>query len=71
MKLASRSNMARSIWKEEAYSADPKQQNSERLEVVETSDGRIDTFVQQNSPVNNELIRNSTMNELYGHEING
>lgn len=71
MKPASRSNMARSIWKEEAHSADPKQQNSERIEAVQTSDGRIDTFVQQNSPVNNELIRNSTMNELYGQEING
>lgn len=71
MKPASRSNMARSIWREEAHSADLKQQNSERIETVETSNGRIDTFVQQNSPVNNELIRNSTMNELYGQEING
>lgn len=71
MKPASRSNMAKSIWKEEAHSADPKQQNSERIEVVETSDGRIGKFVQQNSPVNNELIRNTTMNELYGQEING
>lgn len=62
---------AGSIWKEKAHSADPKQQNSERIEVVETLDGRIDTFVQQNSPVNNELIRNSTLNELYGQDIDG
>lgn len=71
MKPASGSSMAKSIWKEEAHSADPKQQNSERIEVVETTDGHIEMFVQQNSPVNNELIRNAAMNELYGQDING
>ena len=63
--------MAKSIWKEESHSADPKQQNGERVEVVEVSGERIKTFVQQNSPVNNELIRNAAMNDLYGQEING
>lgn len=62
--------MAKSIWKEEARSADPKQQNSERIDVG-TTDGRIKKYVQQNSPVNNELIRNTNMNELYGQEIDG
>ena len=63
--------MAKSIWKEESHSADPKQQNSDRTEVIEVVGGRIDKFVQQNSPVNNELIRNSVMNELYGQNVDG
>ena len=56
---------------EEAHSADPKQQRSERIEIVETSGGRIEKFMQQNSPVNNALIRNATLNELYGQNIDG
>lgn len=61
----------KSIWKEQTNSADIKQQSSEGIEVIEAESGRIDNFVQQNSPVNNELIRNATMNELYGTEIDG
>lgn len=61
----------RSIWREQKDSATPKQQNAENAEIVEVDTGKIDTFVQQNSPVNNELIRNTTMNELYGTEVDG
>ena len=61
----------RSIWREQKDSATPKQQNSDNAEIVEVDTGKIDTFVQQNSPVNNELIRNTTMNELYGTEVDG
>ena len=61
----------RSIWKEETPSADPKLQTSERIEPFEKPGGRIDTFIQQNSPVNNEMIRNASMNNLYGQEIDG
>ena len=31
----------------------------------------MDSFVQQNSPVNNEMIRNATMNDLYSTDIDG
>lgn len=61
----------KSIWKEESCSADPKQQKSERIEEVKNSKGKIKTFSQQNSPVNNELIRNPAMNDLYSQETNG
>ncbi len=35
------------------------------------ADSRLDSFVQQNSPINNEMIRNSMVNELYAKSIDG
>ena len=61
----------KSIWKEEAKSIDLKQQNSEKVDAVAPYSDHIDTFVQQNSPINNELIRNAAMNELLGRNIDG
>ena len=50
----------------------------EIVEVIENTDtdveyesSKIDKFVQQNSPVNNELTRNMTLNDLYNTDING
>lgn len=60
-----------SIWREETNSVTPKQQNADNTEIVEVNTGPIYTFVQQNSPVNNELIRNTTLNELYGTDVDG
>jgi hypothetical protein len=60
-----------SIWKEETHSADPKQQNSERIEPVITPSSYIEKFIQQNSPVNNELIRNKKMNDLLPQDSSG
>ena len=65
------SNKSKSIWREEQKETGLKSQNTGNGEVIEVDTGHIDNFVQQNSPVNNELIRNTTMNELYGTEIDG
>ncbi len=48
-----------------------KNKKKEKSESTAVDQNRISGFVQQNSPVNNELSRNMTMNELYGTEING
>lgn len=64
-------NKSKSIWKEEQKETGFKSQNTGNGEVIEVDTGHIDNFVQQNSPVNNELIRNTTMNELYGTEVDG
>ena len=65
------SNKSKSIWREEQKETGLKSQNTGNGEVIEVDTGHIDNFVQQNSPVNNELIRNTTMNELYGTEVDG
>ena len=62
---------SQSIWKEEKKQTELKSQNNDNGEVVEVDSSHLDKFVQQNSPVNNELIRNSTMNELYGTDVDG
>ena len=62
---------SKSIWKEEQKETELKNPNANSGEVIEVDNSHIDNFVQQNSPVNNELIRNATMNELYGTEVDG
>lgn len=66
MRPASRRNMENSTWKEKAGSAGPEPQDSGSADAVETRDGHIGMFVQQNSPVNNELARNPSLNDLSG-----
>lgn len=39
--------------------------------IVEYDDKRIETFIQQNSPINNEMIRNSVVNDLIPTDIDG
>ncbi len=43
----------------------------EAITITENVGLVVKNFVQQNSPVNNEMIRNSVMNDLYSAEING
>ena len=70
--MAGEKKTGKSIWKEVAKSADLKQQVGEKPDSLGPhGDHHIDKFVQQNSPVNNELIRNASMNELYGTSIDG
>lgn len=63
-------NTEKSIWREEKGSGIVGQ-GKESAEIIILDSRRIEGFVQQNSPVNNELSRNMTMNELYGTDING
>ncbi len=64
-------NTEKSIWRESRASGGVLQPNRESAEIIEVDNRRIDSFVQQNSPVNNEMIRNSTMNELWGSDVDG
>ena len=43
----------------------------EAITITENVGLVVKNFVQQNSPVNNEMIRNSVMNDLYSADING
>lgn len=62
--------MTKSIWNEDEHSSNARQPAGEKKESANAAGGRIDNFVQQNSPVNNELIRNPSINELYGQALN-
>ena len=63
-------SIEKSIWREDREPG-VIEQKRDTAEIIERESGKIDSFVQQNSPVNNELIRNATMNELYGTEVDG
>ena len=63
--------MAEKKRKNKAHSDDSKQQTSGQKDKIARAEGQVEKFVQQNSSVNNELIRNPNMNELYGQDING
>lgn len=60
----------RSIWRDTEKTA-VVDESKESSQVIERDGSKIDSFVQQNSPVNNEMIRNATMNDLYTTGING
>lgn len=65
-----KTNSNRSIWREEVSESDIGSQIP-HSEIIETPDGHIDNFVQQNSPVNNAMIRNASMNDLSVFDIDG
>ena len=46
-------------------------QNETRFEINTVGRQPIDTFIQQNSPVNNELVRNMSMNDLLEGTVDG
>lgn len=58
-------------WKQKVDSADVKQLNTEKPAEIEAIASHISEFIQQNSSVNNGLIRNTVYNELYGMEVDG
>ena len=60
-----------SIWKEETGTASLQQPIRDNTDLDDRKRRRIDTFVQQNSPINNELIRNTALNDLYGTYVDG
>ena len=60
----------KSFWREQ-NNTEVVGDSKESSQVIERDGSKIDSFVQQNSPVNNELIRNATMNELYNTGIDG
>lgn len=64
-------NIEQSIWSEQTKESDLKHQNAESVELIVAGTNRIDNLVQQNSPINNELVRNSHMNELYSIDDDG
>lgn len=61
-----------SIWREQTGSGDIKSLPSVgKIELIPVSPNKINKFIQQNSPINNEVVRNTVMNELYGTEVDG
>lgn len=60
----------RSIWKDKENTA-VVDDVRDSIQVIERDSMRINSFVQQNSPVNNEMIRNAAMNDLYSSDIDG
>ena len=60
----------KSFWREQNNTA-VVGDSKESTQVIERDGSKIDSFVQQNSPVNNEMIRNATMNDLYTTGIDG
>lgn len=64
-------NIEHSIWSEKTKESDLKLQNAENVELLVAVTNKIDNLVQQNSPINNELVRNSHMNELYNIDDDG
>ena len=60
----------KSIWKDKENTA-VVDDSKESARIIEHDRVRIDRFIQQNSPVNNEMIRNSEMNDLYSAYISG
>ena len=60
----------RSIWKDKENTA-VVDDVRDSIQVIERESMRIESFVQQNSPVNNEMIRNAAMNDLYSDDIDG
>jgi len=62
---------AKSIWKEEQKETGIKNRNVDNGNFIEVESRHINNFIQQNSPVNNELIRNASINELYNTDANG
>jgi len=63
-------SIERSIWKDKENTA-VVDDVRDSIQVIERDSMRIDSFVQQNSPVNNEMIRNAAMNDLYSSDIDG
>ena len=60
----------KSFWREQNNTA-VVGDSKESTQIIERDGSKIDSFVQQNSPVNNEMIRNATMNDLYTTDIDG
>ena len=63
-------SIERSIWKDKENTA-VVDDVRDSIQVIERESMRIESFVQQNSPVNNEMIRNAAMNDLYSSDIDG
>ena len=63
-------SIERSIWKDKENTA-VVDDVRDSIQVIERDSMRIKSFVQQNSPVNNEMIRNAAMNDLYSSDIDG
>ena len=60
----------KSIWKDKENTT-VVDDSKESARIIERDGKKIDRFIQQNSPVNNEMIRNSEMNDLYSAYISG
>jgi hypothetical protein len=58
------------LWKEQE-TTEIKKEEKGKAEFAETYGKKLDTFIQQNSPVNNELIRNDDMNDILHTDIDG
>ncbi len=61
-----------SIWREQQGAGDIKSLSAVvKTELIPSRSDKIQKFVQQNSPINNEVVRNALMSELYGTNVDG
>lgn len=60
----------KSIWREEVVVGESSTPGT-REEIIETDSRKLRNFVQQNSPLNNEMIRNQEMNNMLETDIDG
>lgn len=60
----------RSIWRD-IDSTDVVDFSKGSVQIIERDGHRLDGFIQQNSPVNNEMIRNPLLNDLYAEDSDG
>lgn len=60
----------RSIWRDKEYTS-VVDNVRDGIQVIEREGFRIGSLIQQNSPVNNELIRNPGLNDLYSYDMDG
>lgn len=56
-------------WKEQFATIDIRERNRENEKL--SSSGRLESFIQQNSSINNELARNSLLNDMLHTNIDG
>ena len=59
------------LWKESAASRDIRTDHPEASEIIVTNDTRLENFIMQNSPVNNEIARNTYLNDLLTTDVDG
>ena len=57
-------NIEKSYWIE-GENTDALNEKKETPQIIERDKSRVSNLVQQNSPINNEMIRNTAINELY------
>ncbi len=59
-----------SVWREDSSPGEVTKSPVPGVKIIQLTT-KLKSFIQQNSPINNALVRNHVMNELYGTEVDG